>query len=499
MRRDAVAATLKMLYGPPGTGKTWQAAREAVRAIEPAQYHAAASSSNPEAALQAAHKALVNEGRILWVTFHPSYSYEDFMEGYRPVLLGGAVTYKVVDGPFKKLCERVRKKVDLEVGDRIDSAPGRDPFEIVDVDAGGWVLRVRPNRSDEVAEYLDKYVPRRVVEDLLTRGFAPEIFSIAGATIYNLPFMGISATDPDLPAPGDGETTGTRKGPVLRKVIAARTGVLSSSDLSNSSHFGAVMRRLQQIRAASEPAKPVALVIDEFNRADPSRVFGELLTLIELDKREGAPEERQVWLPHSQRTFSVPPSVSVIGTMNTVDKSLAPIDFAMRRRFRFEYVGADPSLLETDFDGVNLSDLLRLINARLGALLGSGYEIGHSFFLAAKLGDVSERMGWAGDSDWQMRAIAYVLRSSVLPTVSEYFHEDWAKTRAVLGETVVGGNTVSLFDAPAVEESFIERLPEDYELVDGRVSYPADWWNPVHSAWDVTRFRDFLAALTAGA
>lgn len=494
-----MAATLKMLYGPPGTGKTWQAAREAVRAIEPAQYLAAASSSNPEAALQALHKSLVNEGRVLWVTFHPSYSYEDFVEGYRPVLAEGAVAYKVVDGPFKRLCERVRRKVDLEIGDKVDSAPGRDPFEVVDVDAGGWVLRVRPNRADEVAEYLDKYVPRRVIEDLLAQGFAPEIFSIAGASTYNLPYMGIHPGDADLPPPAPGETVTTRKGPVLRKVIAARTGVLSSSDLSNSSHFGAVMRHLLQIRATSAPAKPVALVIDEFNRADPSRVFGELLTLLELDKREGAPEERRVWLPHSQRTFSVPSLVSVIGTMNTVDKSLAPIDFAMRRRFRFEYVGADASLLETNLDGVNLSEFLRLVNSRLGALLGSGYEIGHAFFLTLKLGEVSDRMGWSGAHDWQMRALAYVLRSNVLPTIIEYFHEDWTKTRAVLGETVVGGNTVSLFDAPAVEDSFIERLPEDYELVDGRISYFAGWWDPAASEWDVSRFRDFLVALTSGA
>jgi len=131
-----------MLYGPPGTGKTWSAAREAVRAIEPGKYAAAMAKVDPNSAVQAIHQSLVNEGHIVWVTFHSNYSYEDFVEGYRPVVEAGAMTYKVVDGPFKKWCERVRRKVDLEVGDRIDSAAGREPFEVVDVDVGGWVLRV---------------------------------------------------------------------------------------------------------------------------------------------------------------------------------------------------------------------------------------------------------------------------------------------------------------------------------------------------------------------
>jgi 5-methylcytosine-specific restriction protein B len=162
-------------------------------------------------------------------------------------------------------------------------------------------------------------------------------------------------------------------------------------------------------------------------------------------------------------------------------------------------VGAEPEMLATDFDGVNLSQLLRRTNLRLGALLGSGYEIGHAFFLTGKLNEVAKRLGCTGLADSQMRSVAYVLRSSVLPTIVEYFHEDWAKTRAVIGETVVAGLAVSLFEAPSVEESFIERLPEDYELVDGRVSYFADWWNPTHGSWDAARFRSFLSALASGA
>lgn len=493
-----MSASMKMLYGPPGTGKTWKAAREAVRAVDPVRYAAALASADPDRELQSAHRSLVNEGRILWVTFHAGYSYEDFVEGYRPGLDGGRLVYRVLDGPFKRICEQVRRKSDLQVGDHLDSASGRTTYEVIDVDPGGWLLRVIANRSDEVSESLDKYVPRRVIQTLLEKGFTPEIFSIAGSKLYDLPAAGINAADGDLPRLEEGETATRRKGSTLRRVIGARTGILSSSDFSNAAHSGAVMRRLQQLRAEAERGGAVALVIDEFNRADPSRVFGELLTLLELDKREGAPEERKVWLPHSQSLFSVPQEVSVIGTMNTVDKSLAPVDFAMRRRFRFEYVGAEPDLL-ADVAGVSLPQFLRTVNARLGALLGTGYEIGHAFFLPRKLEEVSTRMEWSGQADTSLRSLAYVIRSSVLPTIVEYFHEDWSKIRAVLGDTVVAGRRDSLLDLPDADDAFFERLPDDYERVDGRVAYYARWWNPEDPTWDSARFNGFIAAIASGA
>lgn len=496
-----MTAVMKMLYGPPGTGKTWLAAREAIRAIEPVAYERAKASENPVLSLQALHQSLVNEGRILWVTFHASYSYEDFVEGYRPVTVGGNMTYQVVDGPFKKLCERVRKKVDLEVGDKLVDAAGGEAAEVIEVDNAGWLLRVRPNRKDQVAEYYDKFVPRRVIEHLLELGLKPNIFSVAGGadSLYDIVEYGLDPNASYVHVLKTKPTDSTLSGPKMKKALAARTGMLTSVDLGNNAAYGAVMRRLLDIRSSTSPGKAVALVIDEFNRADPSRVFGEFLTLLEADKREGMPEERKVWLPYSQKPFSVPQSVSVIGTMNTVDKSLSPVDFAMRRRFRFEYVGASPDLLMMDYDGINLQELLRRINARLSALLGTGYEIGHSFFLTEKLDEVAHRMNWSGYSDAKVRSVAYVLRTSVLPTIAEYFHEDWRKVRAVAGEAVVDGKVSSLFDVPDVEPAFIDRLPEDYELVDGRTAYYAEWWNPTHASWVADQVRGFLTALASGA
>ena len=129
---------MKILYGPPGTGKTWQAAREAVRAIEPARYAAAQQEADPVKALRELHESLVAEGRILWVTFHPSYSYEDFVEGYRPIVdETGQLAYRVVDGPFKSLCLRARFEADLQIGEPL--------FLFVDEEEQSGVVRLRPD------------------------------------------------------------------------------------------------------------------------------------------------------------------------------------------------------------------------------------------------------------------------------------------------------------------------------------------------------------------
>jgi 5-methylcytosine-specific restriction protein B len=491
-------AMLKMLYGPPGTGKTWLAAREAVKAVDPAGHAAALAGPRPALELQRLHRTYVAEGRIVWVTFHPNYSYEDFVEGYRPIVKDGVMTYEPLDGPFKRLCERLRRKVDLEVGDMVPG--GGNPYEVMEVDEGGWVLRIRPGRTDEVAEFIDKYVPRRTIEALLARGIPPAAFSVPGGGPFELVRYGLNPGDPDIPAPRpeDDETIDTRKGPQIRKVFAARSGILNSSDFSNNSLYGALLRRLGEIRAAQGPSRPAALVIDEFNRADPSRVFGELLTLLEPDKREGMPEERRVWLPYSRRTLSVPQDLSVIGTMNTVDKSLAPVDFAMRRRFRFQYVGPEPGLLPENYGGVNLRSLLSRVNARLSALLGTGHEIGHALLLPEKLADIGERLGGADDDDRKLRAVAYVVRTSILPTIAEYFHEDWTKVRAVVGETVVANEVVRLHDFPEVDAAFVGRLPDGYELTEGRVAYMAEWWNPEAATWNGDKFGAFLAGVAGG-
>ena len=214
-------------------------------------------------------------------------------------------------------------------------------------------------------------------------------------------------------------------------------------------------------RARKDPSNRYVLIIDEINRGNIAKIFGELITLIESSKRtkEGAVEAAEATLPYSHEPFSVPANLYLIGTMNTADRSIALLDVALRRRFDFveRMPNPDHDGIAKDIDGVDGRELLRVINLRIVEKLDRERQIGHTFLIGVQtLGELKR-----------------VFQNQIIPLLQEYFYDDYEKMRGVLNDNVFiedktrKGAEQSVFDVLPLDNGLWQNADSYREIYDG--------------------------------
>lgn len=483
-----------ILYGPPGTGKTYQTIRRAVEIID-------GKSLGTDEEIKKRFDQLLDQSQIGFVTFHQSYSYEDFVEGIRPVMdddgSAGVPRYECRDGIFKTMCAIARSDAGVA------GAVAEPDWEFLRI----WKMSLGDTLNPDEAHIYDDCIKGNFIAHGAGRGLdfakakTPEQIKKALESIdwanaantlsHNIKQMqslridmrkgdivivshgnhkfraigrvaGDYKFDPSCDYPQTRPVKWLRifeepqpKDRLLRDKAFSQLTLysLSKTDLKMDS-----LREMLSAQGKQSPCKYV-LVIDEINRGNISKILGELITLIEPDKRRGQRHALSVTLPYSNKQFSVPNNLYIIGTMNTADKSIALVDVALRRRFEFEELMPDFKVctkLTAD-----MRDVLDKLNHRIVIRKDRDHQIGHSYFISV------------GDDQGFNRVFA----KQIIPLLKEYFYNDWDGLRYVLGETCTSSGTfiTSVGDAERkwartlwqwradlAEASILEQLKKNY-------------------------------------
>ena len=395
----------QILFGAPGTGKTYHTKKIAVEIIKKNGKFSVEEIINGKKEedrereeINKEYEELIKAGQIVFTTFHQSLSYEDFIEGIKPEITeGGNIKYEVKDGIFKQLCSQA---TELE--------PKDGDIEIYDFDNGWNDLIAEAKNSPSLSLHTCKgeeiYVTGITDNENLKIKHKNSKLDKEYPILYSRAKK-LQKAFPDLSA--------------VKNISKAFRSVIPGCYYTI---YWAVLNYINnKIKENNksidfEEAKPHVLIIDEINRGNVSAIFGELITLLEEDKRKGNPEHIEVKLPYSGNNFSVPNNVYIIGTMNTADRSVEALDTALRRRFSFVEMQPNPEIL-SEVENVDLSKLLETINERIEVLIDKDHQIGHSYFI-----------GIQGLED-----LKRTFKDKIIPLLEEYFYGDFGKIGLVLG------------------------------------------------------------------
>lgn len=364
-----------VLYGAPGTGKTYDVPELAVRLCDPS--FMAAEPSREE--IVSRYNQLKTEKRIAFTTFHQSLDYEDWIEGLRPVVNeNNQVTYEIESGIFKKLCEEAERPVvkDKQVGiadnavvwkvslagtgdNPVRSDCMKNSYIRIGWDGYGPVISDETDWSiynGEGKQILDAYINKMKIGDIVMSCYSSQTIDAIGVVAGEYEFEDkfpnykrvrrvnwlVKNINENIVEMNDGKT--------MVESSVYRLNSITLNDVKS------ILEKYDTSSKMEENDKTYVMVIDELNRGNVSKVFGELITLLEADKRKGRINAESVVLPYSKKGFHIPNNVYLIATMNTADRSLGSLDYAIRRRFAF--IAEKPFGLEVDGFNEELFELV---------------------------------------------------------------------------------------------------------------------------------------------
>jgi len=478
----------QILYGPPGTGKTYNSINKAISITNPAF-----ANWQKREDVKNEYDRLVKDNKILFTTFHQSMSYEDFIEGIKPNQIENrdTLSYEIKAGIFKIACARAaylchKKHIQAKGGSmatykfddlynsfiesikpsiRNNQYPtyktitGKD-VEIFEVNSQGSIrARAKGSKATQVApltqENIEKlYNKYKNISDIDNLSQIREAVQVSPrSTEFYAVFRGIKKF----------EETYMPDNTIDEEEVSIDT----MEDEDKVKKFTAGIYNDAIIQFGKE-AEAVVLILDEINRGNVSQIFGELITLIEDDKRIGRPECLEVILPYSKSKFAIPPNLFLVGTMNTADRSVEALDTALRRRFTFEELPPKYDLdeLQYSYGGVKGHEILQTINKRIEKLLDKDHLIGHSYFILKNSENV----------EIKLKNSFY---KNIIPLLQEYFFGDFGKIGLVLGQGFVNlknwdeksdsfaefdHESSGDFESKSIYQIIDYRVPSDYEI-----------------------------------
>lgn len=440
-----------ILYGPPGTGKTYHTVIYAVAIIENKKLDVVKAEAYSDVLNR--YNEYKAQGRIEFTTFHQSYGYEEFIEGIRPAVAdegddmdSANIQYSVQPGMFKKFCEKASRPVlasasisDFGIRNNATiwkvSLEGTydNPTRTECLDNShiriGWdsygqdITDATDFSSHGGRDMLNAFINKMQIGDIVFSCYTASIIDAIGVVTGEYEWHDEYPEYKRLR-----KVTWLVKG--IRENILELNGgtpmtlptVYRLNRVALSDVYKLIEKHLPAQQIVAERKDNYVFIIDEINRGNISKIFGELITLIEESKRVGKDEGMQTLLPYSMKPFGVPENVYIIGTMNTADRSIATIDTALRRRFEFKEMLPDADVVAgISVGNLSIKELLSRMNRRIAVLYDREHTIGHAYFMPLKEGDSIE-------------ALAEIFKNKVVPLLQEYFYEDYEKIRLVLGD-----------------------------------------------------------------